>query len=231
MIKPALAFLPLFVAVSAFAQTSFDREVCDITLLQTAEVKTELKVTQTQRDRMNSASSSYNAVAKRIEDKLRKGQKPSEADQKDMRTQFDRMRTGVLDVLNAVQIKRLREISLQTAGLIALTDPAVSKKVGLTAAQLTKVKSTLKASYEQAGKVTSQVRDKIESEFKGKNPKTDAEKRKLAEQYEKRVNEEMRKIQPRLEQIRNDGRAKIMATLSAGQRTIWNSLLGKPFNP
>ena len=231
MLKLLTISSALALAGIAFTQTSFDKEVCDITLLQTKEVKTELKVTQVQRDKMNSASASYNIVAKRVEEKMRKGQEPSAEDQKQMRTHFDKMRTGVLNILTPVQIKRLREISLQTAGLIALTDPTVAKKVGLSGAQLTKLKGYLKDSYEQVGKLTKGVQDKVEKEFKGKNPKTDAEKRKLAEQYEKRMNEEMKKIAPKLEKIRNDGRARIMSSMSAGQRTIWNTLLGKPFNP
>ena len=231
MLKLLTISSALALAGIALAQTSFDKEVCDITLLQTKEVKTELKVTQVQRDKMNSVSSSYNIVAKRVEEKMRKGQEPSADDQKQMRTQFEKMRTGVLNILTPVQIKRLREISLQTAGLIALTDPTVAKKVGISGGQMTKLKGYLKDSYEQVGKLTKGVQDKVEKEFKGKNPKTDAEKRKLAEQYEKRMNEEMKKIAPKLEKIRNDGRTRIMNALSAGQRTIWNTLLGKPFNP
>lgn len=221
----------LALAALAMAQTSFDREVCDITLLQTKEVKQELKVTDAQRSRMNAASAGYNAVAKRVEEKMRKNQEPSEADKKQMSEQFDKMRIAVLNVLNEGQIRRLREISLQTAGLIALTDPAVIRKVGLSQAQVTKVKNYLKTSYEAAGDLTKQVQEKVAKEFKNRNPKTDAEKRKLADQYTKRMKEEMAKITPKLEKIRSDGRANIMKTLSEGQRTIWNSLLGKPFNP
>ncbi|MBL8060561.1 MAG: hypothetical protein JNK63_07605 [Chthonomonas sp.] len=231
MVKPLSVSIAIALMGSVFAQIEFDKEVCDITLLQTTEVKTELKVTQAQRAKMNSASSGYNAVAKKIEDKMRKGQQPTEAEQKQMRAAFDKMRIGVLNVLTAVQIKRLREISLQTAGLLALTDPAVTKKVGLSASQVSKVKTYLKDSYQQAGDLTEAVHKKLESEFKGKNPKTDAEKRRLAEQYQKRLREEMKKIEPKLTKIQTDGRARIMAVLSAGQRTIWNSLLGKPFNP
>lgn len=230
--RTILSFLALpTLACAAMAQANFDKEVCDITLLQTAEVKAELKVTQTQRDKMNIASSGYNSIAKRIEDKMRKGQEPNADEKTQMRIQFDKMRTGVLNVLNIGQVKRLREISLQTAGLIALTDPAVAKKVGLSKSQVDKVGTFLKDSYSQVGKMTKAAHAKVESEFKNKNPKTDAEKRKLAEQYEKRLKQELEKIRPKLEKIQNEGRTRIINVLSAGQRIIWNDLLGKPFNP
>ena len=223
--------IPCLLASIAIAQTSFDREICDITLLQTAEVKKELGVTQAQRDKMNVASRSYNSVAQKVEEKLRKGQKPTEAEKTKMRSEFQKMKSGVLDALSATQVKRLREITLQTAGLIALTDPVIASKVGLSKGQMTKIEGTLKDTYEKVGKLTQGAQAKVEKEFKDKNPKTEAEKKKLADQYRKRIDEELGKVRPQVEKLQRDGRDKIMGTLSEGQRSVWNSLLGKPFNP
>ncbi len=215
----------------ALAQTAFDREIADITLLQTKEVKAELVVTQAQRDKMNLASKSYNALASKLEEKLRKNQKPTDAEQKTMRSEFGKMRTGVLNALSANQIKRLREITLQSAGLVALTDPTISAKVGLSKAQVTKIEGILKDTYQRVGKLTEGVHDKIGKEFKDKKPKTDAEKTKLQAQVRKRIDDEVAKIRPQVERLQKEGREKIFGTLSAGQRSTWNTLLGKPFKP
>lgn len=223
--------LPLLLTASALAQASFDREVADITLLQTTEVKKELGVTQAQRDKMNLASKGYNTIAQKVEAKIRKGEKPSDSEKAQMRSEFAKMKSGVLDALSAKQVQRLREITLQSAGLIALTDPTVAAKVGLSKAQVSKIEGILKSTYEKVGKLTQSVQDKIEKEFKDKKPKNEAEKKKLQAEAQKRIKTELDKIRPQVEKLQRDGREGIMNTLSAGQRSVWNSILGKPFNP
>ncbi len=218
-------------AVTVSAQTSFDREVINISLLQTKEVKDELKVTQAQREKMNVAARAYNVVAEKIEKKIKDGKEISNSERTAMDREYVKMRKGVMDALTAGQLQRLREISLQTVGLLALTAPPVAKRVGLSAAQSEQVLSTFESGEKQVNTIMKAVQERVMKEFKDKKPKNEAEAKALNASYEKRMASEMEKIRPRVEKIQRDSTNKIFSILSAGQRTIWNNLLGKPFNP
>lgn len=213
------------------AQTAFDREVAEIRLLQTNEVKAELKITQAQRTRMNAAAKGFNDISDKIAAKLEKGQEPTRAEQQQQEREFEKMRTGVLNVLNPTQLRRLREITLQTAGLVALTAPPVAKRLNISSAQSKRIESVFKDIGERSSRLARQVSDKIEKEFKDKKPKDDAERRRLQAQVRKRMDEEMKRIEPQVKRLQDEGRQRVFAVLTQQQRDGWNSLLGKPFNP
>lgn len=227
------AFVIAVLSMSAvgFAQDAFDMALSDVRLLQTDEVRKELNVTQAQRDRMNRASAGYNRVAERVEAKLRKEEQPSEADRKAMESEFGKMRTGVLRVLNPNQLRRLREITMQTVGLPLLVEPNVMRRLKITSQQKSTIESTFRTASQQLETISREVNQKVEREFRNEKPKNEAERRRVAERYQRRMGEEMRKVAPRVEKIQSDARNRIMRTLSEAQRKQWDALLGRPFNP
>jgi len=224
-------FLSVGLIVCVSAQAAFDREVINISLLQTKEVKDELKVTQAQRERMNVAARAYNTVAERVEKTIKDGKEVSTGDRTAMDREYVKMRKGVMDALTAVQLKRLREISLQTVGLPALTAPPVAKRVGLSSTQSNQIRSTFEVVEKQVNTLMKGVQDRVMKEFKDKKPKNETEARTLNSNYERRMTTEMEKIRPQVEKIQRDSTNKIFSILSTTQRATWNNLLGKPFNP
>ena len=217
-------------AQMAMAQATFDRQIADVTLLQVKEIKNALKVTEAQRGKMNKHADYYNGLMKTIRAKIDKGQEPSRAEQdKIMAAQRD-MRGKVLNELTPTQLTRLREITLQDAGLPALADGLIGKKIGLSTAQTEKIRSFLKTGATKSGKIMKGMEDKLAKEFKNKKPKTDKEKEALKKQFDTRFNSELKKIKPSLMKIEADTRKGIVGSLSVQQRKNWDRLLGKPFS-
>jgi hypothetical protein len=224
--------LSLLLALSlpgiAFAQANFDRDIANVTLLQYKEVKDDLKIKQKQRDAMNKAASKYNVLAQKIEQKLQDRKEPTESEKKALDAEFVVMRKGVLTSLTPAQLKRLREVTLQDAGLFALTDKIVAKKVGMTEAQRNQVINALKGANEKANKAENAVIEKVRNEFKNRKPKNKAEEDKIKGEIQKRMEAEMKKLEPKIIQIHTDGRNNVFKALSTKQRDAWNALLGKP---
>lgn len=225
-----IALLTL-VCASAHAEETFDRYVADVRLLMTNEVKAELKVTQAQRDKMNAAAKNYNALAARIEEKARKGQKASDSEQKQLDSEIEKMRNGVLNALSASQILRLREITLQVNGLQSLADDRVAKRVGLSSSQVSKIRNLLQSALQKSVDIRRKAVERIEAQYKDKKPKTDAEKQKLAKEIEAKLRAEMKRVQPQIDKVETDARNAIVKVMTPGQQQVWDSLLGKPFKP
>ncbi len=231
--KKLLNLMVLCIAFSvtqvAFAQASFDRQIADVTLLQVKEVKSDLKVSEAQRAKMNKHAEEFNIVGKQIRQKYEKSnQKPSQADLDRFSRAQTNLREKVLNELSSVQLTRLREITLQEAGLPALSDPTVGSKVGLSSTQSAKVRSILKSGAEKSAKLMKALEAKLAKEFKDKKPKNEAENKKLKAQFDARFTQELNKIKAPLQKIEQETRKGIVATLSVLQRQNWDKLLGKP---
>lgn len=227
--KPTLSFLlAISLTAVAFAQASFDRDIANVTLLQYKEVKDDLKITQKQRDAMNVAANKYNSLATKIEKKLKDNKEPSESEKKALDAEFIVMRKGVLATLTAVQLKRLREVTLQDAGLFALTDKIVTQKIGVTEAQRKKVISSLQNANQKASKLENSVIERVRGEFKNRKPKNKAEEDKIMGEIQKRMAAEMKANEPKIIAIHTEGRNNVFKVLTPKQRDAWNALLGKP---
>lgn len=216
---------------TAFCQPSWDREVADFTLLTLEPVKKELNLTAAQRAKMNAHAQSYNVLGKKIEAKLAKNQKISDAEQKQLAKAREDLRQKVLNELTPTQLVRLRQITLQQAGLVALGSEEVVRKLGISAPVAKKLRDTINAGLEQSSKILQDVRDRLHKEFAAKQPKTDAERKKVEAQFNKRLDEEMTKAKPKVSKVAEDTERKALALLTATQRSGWATLLGKPFAP
>jgi Spy/CpxP family protein refolding chaperone len=102
-------------------------------------------------------------------------------------------------ILSKDQAKRLKEISLQLQGAMALRDPAVAKGLKITDDQTTKIKELFDQAQQDFRKI-----------FEDAAGDQEAARKKLAE-------------------YRKDFNAKAMKLLTDEQRTKWKELTGKPF--
>lgn len=219
------------VAVAFSQSTAFDTKVSDVTLLTVDAVKKELAITQAQRDTMNLAADQYNRMSKLMYEKANKGIKPTDAELSSLAKVRDTMRTKVLAVLTPAQLKRLREITLQDAGMIAIAQTDVAKELGLNSAQVTKIRNLLKTGMEKSQKLMQDAQLRVEREFANRKPKTDAEKRKLEQEVNARIKQEVDKVKPQVDKVEADTGKAVMAAMSAAQRQKWINMLGRPFNP
>lgn len=103
--------------------------------------------------------------------------------------------TRIAQVLNASQMQRFRELSLQFEGAVAIGRPDIAETLALSDDQLERVRESARPP----------------------RPDTGNEDLTLAQK------------KARLDQHRRETETKILAILSAGQRTKWAAMLGRPF--
>ncbi|MEQ1823095.1 MAG: hypothetical protein ABL949_11335 [Fimbriimonadaceae bacterium] len=223
----------IVVSCAAFAcGDAFDGQVASIVLLQDKAIQTELKITEAQRAKLNTYGGKFNSDQKayyaEMEKKLKanKNTKPDQA--REMKMLMD-LKTKVLATLNASQLKRLREISLQAIGVTALADETVASRVGLNASQKTKIQGLLQSGLQAVEKIQ---RDTSAQAGKGiAQPKTKAEQ----EAAQKKFSDRMRTLGPpaeaKIESVRRKTITDVLAILTPGQNTIWRALLGPMFKP
>lgn len=231
-------FLPLLMAtaVTVSAQVDpFDYHCADVILLQAKQVQTELKVTEAQRGKMNDAAATHKTrlTTYQAQQQAAKTKDTQQQTATKLKGYFDELKKGVFTSLSAVQLKRLREITLQRAGLLALLDDVVAKKIGFTGANYTSFRTTFTNGAKEAGNIEraslKPIFDKYEPRMKA--AKTADEKKQIEAQMRPELEAAGKKIGPQIQTLQNETQKKLVSYLTPAQKTAWQALLGKPFNP
>lgn len=210
----SLVALCLSAAVWADA---FDTYVADIQILQDKRIQTEIGITAAQRATMNLHADKYRVFLSDLQKR-----KPTESVAiKENQQALMKLKDGVIGALKEPQIKRLREITIQQYGIIALLDEKVAAKCGVSAAESQKMKSIMNAAESEFALYRKGVIQKNEAAVK-------ALKGKAQEDKEKEINAEMQK---RYIAIFTAARKKLSAMLSATQKSNLMALEGKIFKP
>jgi hypothetical protein len=225
------AALILASSITFAAPDAFDKYAANISILQAKPVQTELKVTQAQRDKLNKHANWFTAEQKKLRDKVDPKKGPTADDQKKFATLLNTFKDRVVGELSAVQLKRLREISLQGMGHTALLDPEVSKKVGISQTQLKKLRTAYEAMMKKINDEQARVYKPINDKYAKKTPKTDAEKKAVRDAYLKEIEAVNTKIAPTIKKFADGYKATLDATLLPDQKKKWAALQGKAFNP
>ncbi len=230
--------LPLVLAVAASAHSQadpFDYHCADVILLQAKPVQTELKITEAQRGKMNDAAATHRTrlTTYEAQQKAARTKDTQQQTATKLKSYFDELKKGVFTALNGTQLKRLREITLQRAGLLALLDDVVAKKIGLAGANYQKFRTTFSDGAKQAGEIErtslKPIFDKYEARMKA--AKTSEDRKKVEDQMRPELEAEGKKIGPKIQALQNETQKKLLALLSQTQKNAWQALLGKPFNP
>jgi hypothetical protein len=213
------------------AQDEFDSYFADIAILQLKPVQTELKVTEAQRAKMNQHADWLKTQGAAIESQVTSGKMTKEAANRLMAAHLGALKKRIIGELSASQLKRLREITLQRDGLLPLMDQRMADKIGLTKAQLTKLRDAYLANDKKAKDLQQQTFAPIFEKYEKMKPKSDAEKKTLTDQANKELDAAKKKIQPQLEALGKSFADLVEATLTKGQKDAFNALKGTPFKP
>lgn len=221
-------------ALGGFASADFDTDVANIALLQSKKIQTELKVTAAQRATLNKHADWFNAenqkLVKEAEALAKQGKQPTQAMmQKGNKIQAD-MKTKVVSVLSKWQKQRLREITLQGAGYLALMDPTVAKRVGLSSTQSANIRKEFEANGKKAGEAQQKAIKPIVDKYQGKKPKNAAEEQKLSAEFQKEMQAAQAKVQPTLKKLQDSFNAYVKKTLTAQQMKTFTTLQGPKYN-
>lgn len=230
--KTAATAALVLVSTAAFAAPdAFDKYAADITILQASEVQKELKVSQAQRNKLNVHAKWFEAEQVKLRKTVDPKKGATEADQKKFSNLLNSFKDKVVAELSAVQLKRLREISLQNMGHVALLDDKVSAKVGLSKTQLEKLRNAYKAMAKKVSDAEVAAYKPINDKYKAKKPKDKAEEEKLRKAMAAEIQAAANKIKPTIQKLTAGYKATLDATLLADQKKKWSALQGVPFKP
>lgn len=232
--KSLVAAVLVLVTACSFGQDAFDSHVADVQILQLKEVQAELKITEAQRTSMNRHAETHRKKVQGYVEQLKKEKKdPSTLPQPDPKLLqfFNELKSSVVKVLQPAQLRRLRELTLQNAGIAALMDQRIATRVGLSAAQLKRVRDAFDAGAKEAAQIEQAALKGALKEFEGKRPANEAEAKQMQAAAQKKVQAAMQKIRPRMDKLQTDTRNRMTAVLTAAQKTTWTQLQGTAFRP
>lgn len=209
---------------------SFDAYVANIQILQFKEVQTELKVTAAQRTSLNKHADWFNAESRKVQEAARKSPEDRKIPER-LTALLGQMKDRVFKVLTATQLRRLRELSLQSAGPAAILDDRVAQRIGVSKSQLDRMRKTYSDNSQKAAQLQERTFRPIMEKYDKQKPKNDAERKKLAGEMEKEMRAAGQKINPQVMQLAESTRKSIDGMLTAAQKTAFRGLLGKAWNP
>jgi hypothetical protein len=212
---------------------SFDKHVADYRLLLSKKVQAEVGITVAQRAALNKAADHERQIAQPYLQQLQREGKNAQqlsSDQKYLGFLLE-LRDNVLGQLTAPQLKRLRELSLQAVDIGGVLDVVVAKRIGMSVAQLTKVRSIYGDGVKRSNAIVKAVEQKVTGPFINVRVKTQAEAKALNDRLIKDRDAELKKRQPEFDRLSKETKRSVEAVLTAKQLAEYHALQGKPFKP
>jgi Skp family chaperone for outer membrane proteins len=234
MLRSFLLVLLLLSVALVGAQTQhdpFDAHCADILILQSKPVQKELKVSEAQRAKLNTHASWHQAELAKMDKELKdKKANPNDPKVRErLEGLFSGLKSRVLSSLSKAQVKRLREVSLQNVGDVALCDPVVAKRIGMSQAQLKKMQSTYQEGASKFNSLEQEAAQKVLLPYKDKKPKDEAEAKKWNAEIQKKLASAAAAAKPKIAGIRAEYAKRMKAILSKTQWSKYLALKGKPF--
>ncbi|MBX3096523.1 MAG: hypothetical protein KF812_06650 [Fimbriimonadaceae bacterium] len=222
-----LVIVAIFISVCAPAQDPFDVHASQMELLQLKPVQRDIGITEIQRSKMNKHADWFNAETKKLQDKYgsREDQGGEEAFNA-LSALHGQLKTRILSELTSNQIRRLREISLQDAGPVALLDEQVATRVGLSAANLQK----LRDEFEKSGKAAAELEEKTLAPIYDKyREKAMAGDTAAQTALEREINAARQRIAPEMNRLQGAFLQLLDTTLTDQNKEAYTMLQGTPF--
>jgi hypothetical protein len=176
-------------------------------LLRIDAVRTELKVTEDQQELINILNDELREGRPEITGNFREMSEAERAEFSEKREKWIAEQTAqaketLKTILDEGQYTRLQQIYIQTQGVNALVDDEVAQALKLSPEQVAKLKATQEANRETS----------MREAFRGGRDEADREARR-----------------ERMETLRKESEAKMLAHLTAEQQTQFTAMKGEPF--
>jgi NAD/NADP transhydrogenase alpha subunit len=230
----AFAGLASLAAIALAQSGGFDAYASNIMILMDRKVQDEIGVNESQREKLNVHADWFNKGREKLAKDFTESQKkdkeakpPVEAASK-MEEEF---KTKVVKDLSQGQLKRLREITLQATGPVVLLDERVSKEIGMTQAQLNKLRKAHEAGQALGAMIERRALGPIVQKYQKQEPKTEEARKKAAEAMNKEIGRARLSASVLLNLVGGSYAAIMQTTLTEGQKKDFRELLGKPFQP
>jgi len=210
----------------------FDLHVADYRLLLSRKIQTEVGISLAQRDQLNKLADAERAKAMPYLKEFQKTHSSANDLQRDKTYQgfLAEMRSKVLAVLNPGELKRLRELSLQSVDLGGVMDVIVSTRIGMSPSQLAKARQVFSAGIQRSQAIITAVNNQVIAQYNQTKVKSAAEAKALNATIEKQRQEGLKKHDPELHQIELETKRQIEAVLTPKQLAAYRALEGKPYS-
>jgi hypothetical protein len=192
-----LAVAPI--AALSFAQATFDQKVVNLALIRIPAVNKDLKIAADQTRRMAAAEKQSGADL----DKLQKAKQPPTQAQLQFVAKASRER--LVAILSPSQLKRLREITLQTLGPLGVMNPDIQAKLNISKTQKPKLAAVWKS-----------YAPKLAEAATPKDPK------------KKQTDADLKKRMAAIDKIQKELAGAVRDILTPDQLKLYRSLVGKP---
>lgn len=217
-------------APAAPAPDPFDFAVANVVILQDKRVQNELKINPAQRNKMNVFAANQRATAKKVYDAARAAKQKdlNVGQQKEIAAGFETLRRGVLNILSTYQLKRLRELTVRSAGTAALLDPVVAKRLGLSAAQGKRLAAAFTNGQKSLRAAQKKAFEAIVAKYKAKKPKDAAEMKSVQAAFNAEMSAAGKRATPSFRAVESSTAKGMLGVLTAKQKVSFTALQGKP---
>ena len=234
MKKVFSVFLGGLAVVSAYAQAMdpFDSHVADFRLLVNKNVQADIVLTKPQIALLNQYADQNRTKIRAYQDQVaRSGKDPRKISDSDpvLLKYFLELQGQVLAHLTPMQLRRLRELTLQSVGMRGMLDAAVSKRIGMTDVQLTKARKVFEKGALENQKISQAVYAKVIEPYKNTHPKTQAEEQALSDRIRKEYEAALAKRAPEIQKLAKQTKAEFDTVVTPKQLAAYKALGGKPF--
>jgi Spy/CpxP family protein refolding chaperone len=198
---------------------------CKLDLLTQKSVQKDLKLSKKQLKDLNVIHTKHQEGTRRLFANMRFDTllKESDALPKKYQELAETTAEAVEDILTSQQRKRLREISWQQRGRLALSDPEAAEALKLTEEQRQNIQDI---QADAAKEMRAEAMKQMQGAFDlGGNP-FDVQKALAKMQNGQKT---LAKLQKSFAELQKNAGETLLDVLTTEQRTRWKELLGKPF--
>lgn len=209
------------------ADSAFDAYAANMEMLQAKPVQAELGITERQRGRLNVHANWFNAEAQKIRQKY--GEQPPADKVQQAAMELAQLRDGlkqrVFSELTANQLRRLRELTLREAGVVALLDERIATEVGITSDKLQSFRRKWEEIQRKVVEIQRGAFEPIQKKYETRINQGD---RAAAEAFQKEAQAAERRIAPQLDRLQNEFIEFVARAMSEPEQEKLAELQGPP---
>ncbi|MBI5708086.1 MAG: hypothetical protein HZC36_13980 [Armatimonadetes bacterium] len=221
-------FLFAVAAAVALGQQKLTLLEQSLEILRAEQIQKEVKVTPSQMKAIEDAFGRYRKALQEAIEKNKATKNVAAVKAVDA-AQLTRLRNFIIDTLDRPQKDRLRQLWVQFVGVPILIQEEAASEVGLTPAQVSKLKSVYTQFQKEGAKVTEVRMKELRAIPQPKNPKD----KKAVEAYQKKVQALVKKYGPGdrklFEAAKKKTETQMLAVLTPAQKTKYTAMQGKKY--
>lgn len=221
-------YIIIWLSIIARAQDQFDLNVANVDLLKVKGVMKDLHVSKRQIAAMNRAVNRYSIA--RDAGMRRSNFLRTNVDATEVSTALATLRNDTLSEFTAPQLRRLRELTLQKAGAIAIGEPIVAYRLGLSDSQYSTAKLICQEARARENELFRAAIDPITISANNTPKHNAADVARVSNLHDRRMKKAIAQLSPKLSAIHATTSKRLLAILSPRQVSEWKALCGKPYN-